>query len=139
MQVTSQLETIIRLHCVTIYFDPEIKMSKVVWHGIPLSEEYRKAYNTLLDFAKTHQIENTLTDIRDQGVVSIENRKWFEEYVFPEGIKLGLKRAAVITSSNPFKTYYLNMILKVINKFGIPIKLFGSQEQAEDWFRSFYK
>jgi hypothetical protein len=84
----------------------------------------------LLDFAKTHTITRFLSDTREQGVVSPENRKWFEKEMVPAAIKAGLKRSAVITGSNVFKRYYINMILSAVNKFNMPFKIFSDEESA---------
>jgi hypothetical protein len=59
--------------------------------------------------------------------------------MIPKAIDNGLKRAAVVFDGNVFKKYYINMILQVINKFGIPMKLFSTEEDAVKWFQSFYK
>ena len=57
--------------------------------------------------------------------------------MIPKGIDVGLKRAGVIFDGNVFKKYYLNMIIKVTNKFGLPLKIFNKQEEAIEWFKSF--
>jgi len=31
----------------------------------------------------------------------------------------------------------MNMIIKVSNKFGMPLKLFNSEAEAIEWFKSF--
>ncbi|MEA3451647.1 MAG: hypothetical protein U9Q83_07055, partial [Bacteroidota bacterium] len=72
-------------------------------------------------------------DIRNQGVVPVSEKNWFKNEVLPEGIQQGLKAAAVITSGNVFKTYYLNAIIKVGNIFKLPIKTFNNSEKALNW------
>jgi hypothetical protein len=51
----------------------------------------------------------------------------------PMAINAGLKRAAVITSGNAFKRYYVNMILSSVAKFNIPFKIFGDEQEAVDF------
>lgn len=117
--------------------DSELKLAKMVWKRKTSTEEYQYAYITLLEFCITHTTENFLSDIRNQSVVSPENRNWFEKEVIPRGMELGLKRAAVIFDGNVFKKYYLNMILKVLNKFKMPLKLFNTEKEVLDWIKSF--
>jgi hypothetical protein len=119
---------------------PEIKLITVTWNGQVSSENYRGTYNTVLDYQKSlgssMPVENFMADIRNQGVVNPADRKWFEEVAIARAISQGLKRTAVVTDANVFKKYYLNLILKATNKFGLPLKLFGTPEEAIDWFKT---
>lgn len=54
-----------------------------------------------------------------------------------EAIKLGLVRGAVVVSGNPFKKYYMNMILKAGNMYKIKIVVFSNMEKAQKWLVSF--
>ncbi len=120
-----------------ISYDSELKLGKIEWKKKTSSEEYQYAFITLLEYAKDHPSDNFLSDIRQQSVVSPENRKWFESEMLPRAIEAGLKRAAVVFDGNVFKKYYINMIIQVTNKFGLPMKVFTSEEDALTWFKSF--
>lgn len=120
-----------------ISYDPELKLGKIAWKRKTQTEEYRTAFNTILDFSKKNEVDNFLSDIRKQGVVSPENRKWFENEMLPNAVKAGLKRAGSIFDGNVFKKYYINLLIKVSNKFGLPLKLFNTEEEAIAWFKSF--
>ncbi len=117
---------------------PEYKLIKVVWNGQISSENYRSTYLRVLDYQRDSDlpVENFIADLRKQGVVNPNDRKWFEQVAIQRAIEQGLKRASVITDANVFKKYYLNLILKATNKFGLPLKLFGTPEEAYDWFKS---
>lgn len=120
-----------------VSYDPDLKMGKIIWKKKTPTEEYRQAFTTLLEFSKTHEVDNFLSDIRNQGVVAPENRKWFESEMLPKAVKAGLKRAGSVFDGNVFKKYYMNMIIKVSNKFGMPLKLFNTEAEAMEWFKSF--
>lgn len=120
-----------------ISYDRELVLGKIEWKRKTTTEEYQFAFMTLLDFALKNPSDNFLSDIRKQNVVSPENRKWFETEMLPKAIDAGLKRAAVIFDGNVFKKYYINMIIKVTNKFKLPMKVFSSEEEALNWFKSF--
>ena len=122
-----------------ISYDPSIRMGVVAWKHKPSNTEYQSAFEVLIEYSKKHPIENFLSDIRNQGVVSPENRKWFESVMIPKAIDHGLKRAAAVFDGNVFKKYYVNMIIQVINKYKIPLKVFTTEEDAIKWFQSFYK
>ena len=118
-----------------ISYDKELKMGKIVWKRKTTTEEYQYAFMLLLEHAKNNPSDNFLSDIRNQSVVSPENRKWFETEMLPAAIEQGLKRAAVVFDGNIFKKYYINMIIKVSKKFGMPLKMFNSEAEAIEWFK----
>jgi len=122
-----------------ISHDSELKTGKIVWKRKTTTEEYQYAFITLLEYSRKHRTDNFLSDIRNQSVVSPENRKWFETEMLPKAVEGGLKRAAVIFDGNVFKKYYINMIIGVTNKFGVPLKIVNSEEEALEWFKSFEK
>jgi hypothetical protein len=124
-------DIILELPVVTVYYDRQRQLGKIVWHGIPTREEYKMPFQTLLDWARQgHPVLRFLSDTRQQGVVSPESRKWFEKEMVPAALEAGLQRAAVLTDSNVFKMYYLNMILSAVNKFNMPFKIFNDEDKA---------
>jgi hypothetical protein len=120
---------------VTYY--PESKMLVLVWAGRPSTEEYKLPFLAMIDFGKKTQVDSMLSDISDQGVISPDNRKWFEKEMMPQAVEAGLKRAAIVTNGNAFKLYYINLILGAVNKFPITTKLFNKRPEAIEWLKSF--
>jgi len=115
----------------TVIFIADQQLGKIVWHGTPKGDEYQKPFLTLIDWARRgHVVTRFLSDIRKQGIVAPENRKWFENEMVPAAIQHGLKRAAVLTDGNAFKMYYINIILSTVNKFNLPFKLFNDEPKA---------
>ncbi|MFO8066453.1 MAG: STAS/SEC14 domain-containing protein [Bacteroidales bacterium] len=137
--MTMQEVTIVDESYAKVTYVPDYELIKLAWKGQISSENYRKIYNIILDYQKNNSlpVTNYLADLRAQGVVNPNDRKWFETVAMPTAIEQGLKHAAVITDANIFKKYYLNLILKASNKFGLPLKMFGTHEEALKWFDSF--
>ncbi|UII25964.1 hypothetical protein LVD15_22085 [Fulvivirga maritima] len=118
---------------VKVLYDENLKLGKIIWQEDKslTTEQYQKPFQALLDWSNSGKtVALFLSDTRDQGVVSPENRKWFEYEMVPAAIKGGLKRAAVISSGNVFKRYYLNILLNAVNKFNLPFKIFADEESA---------
>lgn len=116
---------------VRVTYDSERCLGKVIWMGNPKQEEYKEPFEVVLDWAKKgNKVTRFLSDTRNQGVVSPDNRKWFENKMIPAAMKAGLKRSAAITAGNAFKRYYLNMILSAFNKFDMPFKVCSDEESA---------
>ena len=117
-----------------VTYDPKLRIGKIEWLAKANSEEYQNTIIALMDYADKHTVHYYLTDIIKQSVVSPEDRKWFENIMVPKAVEKGLKKAGVIFQGNVFKTYYINMILKVTKKLGLPLKLFNNEEDAIKWF-----
>ena len=124
-----------------VYYVEDYKVGVILWKsGKIKSDEYRKAFNTIIDFFKNNKqysFLNFLSDTRDQGVVSPAERKWFQGYIMDEAKKLGLKRGAVVIPKNVFKKYYLNLILATGAVFKIKIKIFDDKDDAQKWLIAF--
>ncbi|NOU18843.1 MAG: hypothetical protein HOO91_14915 [Bacteroidales bacterium] len=120
----------------TITYHSKQEMIKVVWNGAISKEQYQRAIEKALDFQQKEgpRIENYLSNILNQGIVSPESRKWFEVVALPRGVKQGLKKAAVVFDGNIFKKYYLNLILQASNAYKLPLKFFSTEEEAIKWF-----
>lgn len=116
-----------------ISYDEEQSMGMIEWKGKCSSEEYRSTFLYLLEYQKKLGLIRYMSDIREQAVISPEDRKWFENEALPKAIEQGLKAAAVVFSGNVFKKYYVNVILQSTNRFGLPMKMFDTPEPAISW------
>ncbi len=120
------------------YFE-EDKLVQITWKKVPkLSlEDYQMVIIKSLEFQEQHpgKVLNYLSDIRDQGILSPEYRKWFQDVAVPRAVKNGLKMGAVLFDGNVFQKYYLNNILNFTKTFGIKFKFFSKREEAIEFFR----
>ena len=118
----------------TASYDDELQLGKVVWHSTPDREQYKKPFEALIQLAQSGvPVRKFLSDIRKQGVVNPELRKWFEQEMMPMAIGEGLVCAASVFDGNAFKKYYMNMIIAASGKFNLPLKLFSTEEAAIEW------
>lgn len=125
---------ILELPYVTVTYVADKSLGKITWHGTPKGDEYQKPFLVLIDWAKKgNSVTRFLSDIRKQGIVAPENRKWFEKEMIPAALANGLKRAVVLTYGNAFKTYYINLILSAVNKFDMPFKIYNDELKAMEF------
>ena len=124
-------------HYATISADTEKNIGKIKWSGGCTSQEYRGAFEVLLEEQLRLGIFRFMSNIREQAVISPEDRKWFETVAMPKAVEQGLKAAAVVFNGNVFKKYYINVILQATNKYGLPLKVFTEVEPAEEWLMTF--
>lgn len=117
----------------------EFKLAQIIWKPsatVP-SESYRNGINKLLNHSEEEEIVYFLSDGRKNGVITTEDRKWFQDFAVSEAAKKGLKGASVVIKPNPFKKYYMNAILKVVNKDApYQMKIFYEYDDALNWLIS---
>ena len=82
-------------------------------------------------------IDNYISDIREQGIISPDFRKWLQETALPEAVNAGVKRVIGLANVNIFKQYYINNVFQSVKKIGIPFKMFSTVEDAKEWIKTF--
>jgi len=134
------METIFSNEFSTLTYEEVLKVLTITWHDKKLSlDEYQRPFMVALDFMSKRPVDNYISDIRDQGIVSPEFRKWLQEVAMPEAAKAGLKRVVGVANVNIFKQYYINNVFQSAKRFGIPFKMFNTIEEAKCWFQEFDK
>lgn len=115
------------------YFYRDLKVMHYIWQRKCVGQQYKDNFLKAVEFSSKNDASFFLSDIRKQGVVGPEDRKWFETEVIPEAIKNGLKKAALVFEGNVFKMYYVNLLLSHFLKREIPMKMFKDTQSALDW------
>ncbi len=119
-------------------YEEDLKILTITWTNKKLSfEEYQRPFKIALEFMTKNPVENYISDIRNQGIVSPEFRKWLQEVAMPEAARAGLKRVVGVANVNVFKQYYINNVFQSAKKFGLPFKMFNTIEEAKKWFLEF--
>ena len=119
-------------------YEEDIKTLTITWSDKKMTlEEYKIPFLEAIKFMETNTVDNYISDIRDQQVISPTYRKWLQEEAFPKAAKAGLKRIVGVANVNVFKQYYINNVFKSAKKFGIPFKIFKTIEESKKWFLSF--
>lgn len=104
-----------------------------IWKSRSTGEDYRNPFLKAFEFSADHPAKYFLSDIRNQGIVGPDDRKWFEDEGLPLAISRGLTKGAIVFDGNVFKQYYINMILKRFIKHSIPMRFFRSVDEAKEW------
>lgn len=127
------METIFNEHNATVAYEKDLNAIRVIWKTQNTSAEYRKTLTAALDGIKKYKAAHYLGDVNKQGVVSPNDRKWFQDNIIPEAVKNGLKRAAMVLPEDIFKKYYLNQVKNTTDTLKLDMRYFPSMKQAEDW------
>lgn len=117
----------------TTYYNEELKIAGVKWHGSFTTDEYIDLFNQFIEDVKGKEVIGFYSDIRKQGVVPVAARKHFEKEFSPKGKEIGIDKTGVVTDASPFKKYYLNTLIKVTKR---PAKLCSNPEEALEFILS---
>jgi hypothetical protein len=120
-------------------YDSSLKLYLVEWTNKTINlEQYQEPYLFLLDYNEKNKcgIQSIIVDIRAQKVMPPAFRKWFEEVAIRRALAQGLKRAIAVSDTNVFKKYYINNILDTGKRFGLPLKIMATVEEAMTWVKS---
>jgi hypothetical protein len=132
------METVFENEFVSLTYEEDFKLLTITWSNKKISfDDYQKPFKIAIDFMNKKSVDNYISDIRDQGIISPEFRKWLQETALPEAAKAGLKRVVGVANVNIFKQYYINHVFQSAKKFGMPFKMFNTIEEAKEWIRSF--
>jgi hypothetical protein len=130
------METVFENEFARITYEEELKILTISWSGKKLTfDDYKKPFMVALEFMARKPVDNYISDIREQGIISPDYRKWLQETAMPIAAKAGLKRIVGVATVNIFKQYYINHVFQSAKKFGLPFKMFNTIEEAKKWFR----
>ena len=127
------METILNDEVATLTYEEDLKVLTIAWKHKKLTfEEYQKPFRIALDYMTKKPVYNYISDIRDQGIIGPDFRKWLQEVAMPEAAKAGLKRVVGVANVNIFKQYYINNVFQSAKKFGIPFKMFNTSKKPKN-------
>jgi hypothetical protein len=131
------MQELLKTDYADIMYNEEKFYLLVIWKPKMNDENYKEVFNYCIEYAQSHRVDNYVSDIREQKLITPETRKWFEEDALPRAVETGLQRGAIIFAGNVFKKYYANNILTRTKNFALPLKFFTSFDDAYKWFDSF--
>ena len=120
---------------VKIELDDALTILVHTWHGFAQGEDYRVAWETSLQLAKTHHIRHWLINQRDLKGVSTEDLRWTnEEWVPRSNQEIGNRRfTAIVLSENIFDEVALKKSASLLKKNGIVAGYFAQEKFAKQW------
>ena len=120
-----------------IFYDAKINATGVIWLRPVSSEEYRSVFRKCLDFVKTYNTPNYLSDMTRQGSIGQEDQQWMMESIMPHAIKNGLKRIATVLGDTrePLVREYNLRLNERLEAMGAEYQFFASNEDAYEWLR----
>ncbi len=116
-----------------LYYDALINNTVIIWKKNVTSIEYRHAFEKVLQTIKKYNTPGWIADLRNQGVISAEDQKWFISNVLKTAAQNGLIRIAAIGFNDPIRKDYYNRMIATTEQFGITLQVFETLEQGIQW------
>ena len=121
-----------------LFYDANTNNMVIIWKRVISSQEYHEVFETVLQTLRTYNTPAWIADLRNQGIVTEDDQKWFMKTVLPQAVECGLKRIATIGFTDPLReVYYKNMQIKA-GELGIDLRVFDSIESAKVWIESYF-
>jgi hypothetical protein len=99
-------------------------------------DTFRQPLETLLqEFAKL-KINKWLCDNTEQKPIASPDQLWLEEYYYPNLIKSGLKKVALVNAKNILGTSSAKNLLQSIVGHKLTIEVFNKNKEAKNWLKS---
>ena len=114
-------------------YDPATRIVELVWKKDAESEEYRKIFEDIVSFSNKKKIKSLLSDMRNQGLVRLDDVKWLEKVILAKAIEYGLEKIALVVKESIFSTIYAEAIKKKLSDSPVKIQIFDHIPEARSW------
>ena len=121
---------------VRLCFDANINSTLILWKRNVTSEEYKSAFEAVIQTLRSYNTPAWIADLRRQGSIETEDQKWFMTSVLPEAVRCGLRRIGAIGLTNPIRKLYYDKMITKTAELGIELRVFDTMEQAKDWVKA---
>ena len=120
---------------VLVNFDETCNAIIAAWKKPTTSETYRLTILEIIDSLSLYHATACILDIHQLGLVSTEDRKWFQDDILPMAVTRGLKRIATVTSSDVFSQVNFESVKEAASRNDVEIEMdyFDEMNAAMSW------
>jgi hypothetical protein len=118
---------------IVLKYDKHQYLLELSWKKNVDSEEYKKLFNLIIKFSESNKIFYFLSDMRNQGVVRIQDVKWLELEVLRRAVEQKVKRIALVFNDIIFSTVYAETIKKKLRDSQVQVQFFSDISVARAW------
>lgn len=105
--MTTALET----EFVTATIDPAIRLIQLRWKGFAPTPEFRRTLDEALQSVLEHKLLYWLADLRGMSAILRRDEQWSSTDWFPRAAASGLKKMAIVTSTDLFNQMSVERIM----------------------------
>ncbi len=120
----------------TISYNANLKASVLIWSQLPDSVEYKNVLSINKEMFVNYNATSWIIDVRNNGIISEEDRYWFSSKVLGEIIKRGCKTIIIVKFESDGKDFsYWQKMLDIANSMGVLFKMFFDYQQAIEFIK----
>jgi hypothetical protein len=120
----------------TLWFYPEAKIVRHVFHKFIYGKEFRDVLNKGVEVFKEYGATKWLSDDRKNSALPKVDYDWSVNEWFPEAFSAGWKYWAIIMPDKVAGQLTLNRIMKTNIERGLTIQVFEDTDEALEWLKS---
>jgi hypothetical protein len=121
---------------VSMGYHPDDKLIEMVWKKNSNSEEYRRMFGVMIKFSEKNKIRFFLSDMRQEGLVKLDDVRWLSKEVLKRAIEHKVERIALVVEDTIFSSVYTDVLKKKLEKSPIKIRVFNDINNAKAWLLS---
>jgi hypothetical protein len=122
---------------VTMQAMPSDRMITLSWSGYAPSAAYRSILNEALDNVQALGLLRWLADLRQMDAIMQQDEQWTTNDWFPRLAGTGLKRMAILTSSDYFNRMSVDRIMTAATEeMPLVVAYFEDMDKAKAWLLS---
>ena len=112
---------------------PQQKLVRLTWKGNATGEAYRGPSLAVLKAVVDFRLNYFLSDARSMGPILYADRAWSEKEVIPKLIEAGLKRIAIVSSSDGLNVMAVDNMVNTIPLGTATVAFFEDPSMAQLW------
>jgi hypothetical protein len=119
---------------VLVQADEDDKLISLKWSGYAPSKEFREILEEARANVATHGLKRWLADLRGMNAILRQDEQWTVADWFPRLAKTGLKRMAILMSSDYFNQMSVDRIMQAATpEMPFDVAYFDNEESARAW------
>lgn len=128
--------TILETDYATLWYYPEEKIVRHVFHKFIYGQEFRQVLEKGLEVFQQHGAQKWLSDDRKNSALPTADLEWSMQDWFFRAFNAGWKYWAIVMPDKVVGQMNMNRIMKRNIEMGLTIKVFEDPDEALKWLES---
>jgi len=129
-------EVLFSSEIVVLSYDKTKSSMELLWKKNANSEIYQEMFNKAIECSKHNTIRYFLSDMRNEGLIRMDDMKWLETEVLKRAVEHKIKKIALVVDDSIFSTVYAETIKKKLRNSPIQVQFFNEMNSAKAWLFS---
>ncbi len=122
---------------VLVSVNTERKLISLKWKGYAPSPQFRSILEDALSNVRLHRVQGWLADLREMNAILRQDEQWTVNDWFPRLAMAGLKRMAILVSSDYFNQMSVDRIMDAATpEMPFAVANFDDPVAALDWLNA---